>query len=99
MILSAQSIRARCLRWTPPLLAPFVERGVSPAGRSFGLFAASYDVRIDQDIVPRGFMLASTLERFNSTCATPETTRPISGGAAIKALQRRCRHSAGTFSR
>jgi dCTP deaminase len=67
MVLSGQSIRARCLGRTPPLLTPFVERGVSPGGRSFGLSAASYDVRIDQDVLvpPHGFVLASTLERFN----------------------------------
>jgi dCTP deaminase len=67
MILSAQSIRARCLEWTPPLLVPFVERSVSPGGRSFGLSAASYDVRIDQDVIipPHGFVRASTVEHFN----------------------------------
>jgi dCTP deaminase len=66
MILSAQSIRARCLERTPPLLAPFVERSVSPGGRSFGLSSASYDVRIDQEMIipPHGFVLASTVERF-----------------------------------
>jgi hypothetical protein len=51
MILSAQSIRARCLERMPPLLTPFVERSVSLGGRSFGLSAASYDVRIDQDMI------------------------------------------------
>jgi dCTP deaminase len=67
MILSAQSIRTRCLERTPPLLEPFVERSVSPGGRSFGLSAASYDVRIDQDVIvpPHGFVLASTVERFS----------------------------------
>jgi dCTP deaminase len=67
MILSAQSIRTRCLGWTPPLLVPFVERSISPGGRSFGLSSASYDVRVDQDVIvaPHGFMLASTGERFN----------------------------------
>jgi deoxycytidine triphosphate deaminase len=67
MILSAQSIRTRCLQRTPPLLTPFAERGVSPGGRSFGLSSASYDVRIDQDVIvpPHGFVLASTVERFH----------------------------------
>ena len=50
MILSAQSIRRRCLEHDPPLLDPFVERGVSPGGKSFGLSAASYDVRLDQPV-------------------------------------------------
>jgi dCTP deaminase len=67
VILSAQSIRRRCVEHNPPLIDPFVERGVSPGGRSFGLSAASYDVRIDQDVIipPHGFMLASTVERFS----------------------------------
>jgi dCTP deaminase len=66
MVLSAQSIRSRCLERTPPLLTPFVERSVSPGGRSLGLSSASYDVRIDQDVIipARGFVLASTVERF-----------------------------------
>jgi hypothetical protein len=37
MILSAQSIRRRCIEISPPLIAPFVERGVSPGGKTFGL--------------------------------------------------------------
>jgi dCTP deaminase len=66
MILSAQSIRRRCLEHTPPLIEPFVERDVSPGGNSFGLGPASYDVRIDQDVtVPaHGFVRASTVEHF-----------------------------------
>jgi dCTP deaminase len=77
MILSAQSIRARCLEGTPPLLTPFVERSVSPGGRSFGLSSASYDVRIDQDVIvpPHGFMLASTIERFNMHADLAGTVR------------------------
>jgi dCTP deaminase len=67
MILSAQSIRRRCLEHDPPLIEPFVEPSVSPDGRSFGLSSASYDVRIDQDVIvlPHGFVLASTVERFS----------------------------------
>jgi dCTP deaminase len=66
MILSAQSIRRRCVEHDPPLIDPFVERGVSPGGHSFGLGPASYDVRLDQDVVipAHGFEKASTLERF-----------------------------------
>jgi dCTP deaminase len=66
MILSAQSIRRRCLEVFPPLIDPFVERGVSPGGKSFGLGPASYDVRLDQRLrlPPRGCERASTLERF-----------------------------------
>lgn len=48
MILSAQSIRARCLK-TPALVKPFCERDVSH-GRSYGLSACGYDVRLAQDI-------------------------------------------------
>jgi dCTP deaminase len=85
MILSAQSIRTRCLDWTPPLLAPFAERSVSPGGRSFGLSSASYDVRIDQDVaVPtRGFMLASTIERFAMPGDLAATVRDKSSWARL----------------
>jgi dCTP deaminase len=85
MILSAQSIRTRCLEQTPPLLAPFVERSVSPGGRSFGLSSASYDVRIDQDVIvpPHGFMLASTVEHFNMHDDLAGTVRDKSSWARI----------------
>jgi dCTP deaminase len=84
MILSAQSIRTRCLA-TPPLLAPFVERGVSPGGRSFGLSSASYDVRIDQDVIvpPHGFVLASTVEHFNMPDDLAGTVRDKSSWARV----------------
>jgi dCTP deaminase len=44
---------------------PFCEPGRA-FGRSYGLSHAGYDVRLDQDIFlwPKGFRLASTLERF-----------------------------------
>lgn len=60
MILPAQHIRGRL-----GMIVPFVERGTFQ-GMSYGLSAAGYDVRIDQDVVlpSRGFCLASTLERF-----------------------------------
>jgi deoxycytidine triphosphate deaminase len=66
MILSAQSIRRRCVEHNPPLIDPFVERDVSPGGKTYGLGLASYDVRLDQQVrlPPRGFALGSTLERF-----------------------------------
>jgi dCTP deaminase len=85
VILSAQSIRTRCVSWTPPLLAPFVERSVSPGGRSFGLSAASYDVRVDQDVIiaPHGFVLASTVERFNMHDDLTGTVRDKSSWARI----------------
>jgi dCTP deaminase len=85
MILSAQSIRARCLERTPPLLTPFVERSVSPAGRSFGLSAASYDVRIDQPVIiaPHGFVLASTVERFSMPGDLAGTVRDKSSWARL----------------
>jgi dCTP deaminase len=85
MILSAQSIRARCLEWTPPLLTPFVERGVSAGGRSFGFSAASYDVRVDQGMIipPHSFMLASTVERFNMHDDLAGTVRDKSSWARV----------------
>src|SRR5881397_275440 len=65
MILSAQSIRRLC-NSEPPLIWPFVERGVL-SGKSFGLSAASYDCRLAQNIIiNRGEpVLASTMERFH----------------------------------
>jgi len=83
--LSAQSIRVRCLECAPPLLTPFVERSVSPGGRSFGLSAASYDVRIDQDVIvpPHGFVLASTVERFSLPNDLAGTVRDKSSWARI----------------
>lgn len=58
-ILSAQSIR----RIQP--VEPFSERTVQD-GMTYGLSAAGYDVRIDQDVrlLPGKFCLASTIERF-----------------------------------
>jgi dCTP deaminase len=47
------------------MISPFVERDVV-RGMSFGLSAASYDVRIAESVAiyPGEFVLASTLERF-----------------------------------
>jgi dCTP deaminase len=66
MILSAQSIRRRCVEDYPPLIDPFVERDVV-RGMSLGLSAASYDVRIAESMTinPGEFVLASTMERFD----------------------------------
>lgn len=59
MILSGDTLR----RIKP--LEPFCETGKA-YGRSFGVSHAGYDVRLDQDIWlwPKGFTLASTIERF-----------------------------------
>ena len=64
MILPAQEIRRRCASSTP-MIWPFVERDVI-RGMSFGLSAASYDVRIAENVSihPGEFVLASTMERF-----------------------------------
>ena len=64
MILPAQEIRRRCVS-SAPMISPFVERDVV-RGMSFGLSAASYDVRIAESpiIFPGEFVLASTMERF-----------------------------------
>lgn len=61
MILPAQMIRAR-----EGMITPFEERSTF-CGMSYGLSAAGYDVRLDQDIyLPEGyFKLASTIEHFN----------------------------------
>jgi len=62
--LPAQEIRRRCAS-PAPMIWPFVERDVV-RGMSFGLSAASYDVRIAESVTiyPGEFVLASTMERF-----------------------------------
>jgi len=64
MILPAQEIRRWCAP-PAPMISPFVERDVV-RGISFGLSAASYDVRIAESVTihPGEFVLASTMERF-----------------------------------
>lgn len=71
MILSAQSIRSLCVPsalFVPgaPLIHPFCARTVV-RGKSYGLSAASYDVRISRQyrIRPGEFILASTIERVS----------------------------------
>lgn len=68
MILSAQSIRRRCSKSTAlsPMVFPFFER-TRHEGKTFGLSAAGYDVRIQQDIWlwPFWGRLASTVECFD----------------------------------
>lgn len=63
-ILSAQSIRKLCLA-RPSLISPFMERTKSH-GMSFGLGAASYDVRNKARTVlhPSEGRLLSTIEHF-----------------------------------
>ncbi len=65
MILSAQSIRARC-DCDRPMITPFVERGIIN-GRSFGLSCAGYDIRLAQDLWlwPFWGRLASAVEYFD----------------------------------
>lgn len=60
MILSSQSIRDR-----PDMVQPFYERSVAH-GRTYGLSACGYDVRLAQDIWlwPFWGRLGSTIERF-----------------------------------
>ena len=59
MILPSQSIRK-----AQPI-SPLVERSVSN-GMTYGLGPAGYDVRIAEDVrlIPLGFSLASTVEKF-----------------------------------
>ena len=49
----------------PKILEPFSAPDRA-YGRSYGVSHAGYDVRLDQDVVlwPKGFVLASTLEKF-----------------------------------
>jgi dCTP deaminase len=63
MILSAQSIRKRCLQES--LITPFEEHG-RYGGMTYGLSAAGYDIRIDQAVTlqPGKFALASSIELF-----------------------------------
>lgn len=68
MILSGESIRERCYQSKNnprQLISPFCER-TKAFGLSYGVGPAGYDVRIDQElwIPPNGFILASTMERF-----------------------------------
>lgn len=60
MILSGETLR------TVRPVDPFCEPGRA-FGRSFGVSHAGYDVRLDQDIWlwPKGFVLASTMEKFD----------------------------------
>ncbi len=74
MILSAQTIRHRCVNGS--MITPFHERTIIN-GKTFGLGAAGYDVRVEfkrgniirfaGSAYPEGthFMLASTMERFS----------------------------------
>jgi dCTP deaminase len=68
MILSAQSIRIRCLRRAlrPAMVWPFHEREKA-FGMSYGLSAAGYDIRVAQELMlARGqFAIASSIERFH----------------------------------
>lgn len=79
MILSAQSIRARCQGFLrpelEPMIWPFSERAVhEESGMSYGLSSCGYDVTIDNLYIlePGMFVLAATLEKFHmphSVCA------------------------------
>jgi len=64
MILSAQSIRHRCLL-KPAMIEPFCERDKT-GGMSYGLSSCGYDIRIAEHInlEPGGFALGSTIEMF-----------------------------------
>jgi hypothetical protein len=69
-VLSAQSIRCLCdidhiRAGGRPMISPFVERGTAN-GRSYGLSACSYDVRIDKGLMlrPKHCALVGTMERF-----------------------------------
>lgn len=65
-ILSSQSIRRLCQQRVNPLISPFHERSKS-YGMSFGLGAASYDIRNKNETVlhPSEGRLLSTIEYFH----------------------------------
>jgi dCTP deaminase len=62
MILAVQNIRRNC---ELGMITPWCERTVID-GMSYGLSAASYDIRIAEDVIisPGDFKLASSLEHF-----------------------------------
>lgn len=62
MIASAQTLR----RLRPYLITPFHEKTIH-SGMSYGLTAAGYDIRVRENftILPGGFALVSTLDRFD----------------------------------
>lgn len=71
MILSAQSIQARCIILDdpirPPMIEPFSRRTVhEESGMSYGLSSCGYDATIDNLYIlePGDFVLAATLEKF-----------------------------------
>lgn len=72
MILAAQTISFLCRNndYNDPMIDPFVQRTVHPYGMSYGLSSCGYDVRakvlgVSEFIKPGGFLLISTIERFN----------------------------------
>ncbi len=64
MILPYQTVKQRCE--TENLIFPYIGRSKA-FGMSYGLSSAGYDVRVAQsDEIPSGgFMLVSTIEKFN----------------------------------
>ena len=85
-ILSAQSIRMACdVEWPlgKPLIRPFVERGVSPGGKTFGLSSASYDLRVAKEVTLMGkdFQLATVMEYITMPDFLAATIRDKSGWA------------------
>lgn len=72
MILSAQSIEARCQESLrperEPMVWPFTTRRVhEESGMSYGLSSCGYDATIDDLYIlePGAFLLAATLEKFH----------------------------------
>ena len=64
--LSAQSIRKLCMN-AQPMIKPFVGEKVVRNGKSYGLSAASYDIRIAHflSLMPGETKLAHTVEDFD----------------------------------
>jgi dCTP deaminase len=82
-ILSAQSIRKACVDVIPPLIKPFVDRGISPGGKTFGLSSASYDLRLAKEVTLLGkdFQLATVMEYIDMPFNLAATIRDKSGWA------------------
>ena len=88
-VLSAQTIRMLCLQ--SKLVEPFVDRTVHNLHNlSYGLSGASYDVRIDQDLLLNkgDFCLASTMEHVNIPldvmCIVHDKSSLIRRGIAVQ---------------
>ena len=76
--LSAQSIMAQCVETKRPMISPFSAEKQIVNGKSWGLSAASYDVRIAHDLTlgPHpGFVLLEAFKRASAWSAETQLAR------------------------